>query len=62
MLIITAVLCWFCTINEYDDDDDDGHGVGTRDGDTGNEDDSSFAGFLNLTNMPCSALPWHGGW
>ena len=22
LLIITAVLCWFCTINEYDDDDD----------------------------------------
>ena len=28
----------------------------TRDGDTGNEDDSSFAGFLNLTNVPCSVL------
>ena len=25
-----------------------------RDGDTGNEDDSSFAGILNLTSMPCS--------
>ena len=31
----------------------------TRDGDTGYEDDSSFAGFLNLTNMPYSVLPWH---
>ena len=29
----------------------------TRDGDTGNEDDSSVAGFSNLTNMPCSVLP-----
>ena len=29
----------------------------TRDGDTGNEDNSSFARFLNLTNMPCSVLP-----
>ena len=29
----------------------------TRYGDTGNEDDSSFAGCLNLTNMPCSVLP-----
>ena len=28
-----------------------GHGVGTRDGDTGNEDDSSFAGFLNLAKI-----------
>ena len=30
----------------------------TWDGDTGTENDSSFAGFLNLTNMPCSVLPW----
>ena len=29
----------------------------TRDGDTGNEDNSSFARFLNLTNMPSSVLP-----
>ena len=34
----------------------------TRDGDTGNEDDSSFAGFLNLTNMPCSVLPCQAAW
>ena len=47
----------------YDDD-----ARSTRDGDTGNEDNSSLAqffnldnssllGFLNLTNMPCSVLP-----
>ena len=29
----------------------------TRDSDTGNEDDGSFAGFENLTNMPISDLP-----
>ena len=29
----------------------------TRDGDTGNENDSNFAGFSNLTDMPCSDLP-----
>ena len=29
----------------------------TRDGDTENEDNSNFARFLNLTNMPCSVLP-----
>ena len=31
----------------------------TRDGDTGNEDNSSF---LNLTNMPCLFLPWQVAW
>ena len=29
----------------------------TRDGDTGNEDNMSFARFSNLTNMACSVLP-----
>ena len=29
-------------------------------GDTGNEGKSSFARFLNLTNMPCSVLPHIG--
>ena len=32
-------------------------------GDTGNEDNSNFARFLNLTNsMPCSVLPGQAAW
>ena len=35
----------------------------TRDGDAGNEDESSFTGFLNLTKyMPCLVLPRQAAW